>query len=57
LVGAADDVALRNGALSDLAPTLLSLLQISQPAEMTGISLLIEAQAAERFDAGHQASA
>ncbi len=57
LVGAGDDVALRNGALSDLAPTLLSLLQISQPAEMTGISLLIEAQAAERSDAGHQASA
>ena len=32
--------ALRNGALCDLAPTMLALLGLSQPPEMTGRSLL-----------------
>jgi 2,3-bisphosphoglycerate-independent phosphoglycerate mutase len=32
--------ALHNGRLADIAPTLLSLLGIAQPAEMTGRSLL-----------------
>ncbi len=31
---------LRDGRLADLAPTLLALMQIEQPAEMTGVSLL-----------------
>jgi 2,3-bisphosphoglycerate-independent phosphoglycerate mutase len=29
-----------NGALSDLAPTILSLMGLSQPAEMTGKNLV-----------------
>ncbi len=33
-----------NGLLSDVAPTILELLQIPQPAEMTGTSLLKELQ-------------
>ena len=34
---------LRNGGrLADLAPTLLELLHIDQPAEMTGKSLLVK---------------
>ncbi|CAN0106130.1 unnamed protein product [Discosporangium mesarthrocarpum] len=32
--------ALRNGRLADIAPTLLQLLRIEQPAEMTGVSLI-----------------
>jgi 2,3-bisphosphoglycerate-independent phosphoglycerate mutase len=31
---------LPNGALSDVAPTLLSLMRIDQPREMSGQSLL-----------------
>jgi 2,3-bisphosphoglycerate-independent phosphoglycerate mutase len=31
---------LHNGRLADIAPTLLQLMQINQPAEMTGISLI-----------------
>ncbi len=34
------DVTLRDGALADVAPTLLRLLDLSQPAEMTGRSLI-----------------
>ncbi len=34
--------SLRPGALEDIAPTLLHLLGIAQPAEMTGRSLLLE---------------
>lgn len=33
-------VSLRDGRLADLAPTLVALLQIEQPSEMTGESLL-----------------
>ncbi len=35
-----EGVEVRDGALSDIAPTLLQLLNIEQPAEMTGKSLL-----------------
>ena len=41
---------LRDGRLADIAPTLLDLLDIAQPAEMTGQSLIVrygEARAAE----------
>lgn len=34
------DIRLNNGILSDLAPTLLALMDIPQPEEMTGKSLL-----------------
>ncbi|WP_445680922.1 2,3-bisphosphoglycerate-independent phosphoglycerate mutase [Radicibacter daui] len=41
LVGAPADVEkLRNGRLADLAPTVLELMGVAQPAEMTGVSLL-----------------
>jgi 2,3-bisphosphoglycerate-independent phosphoglycerate mutase len=42
--------ALREGRLADIAPTLLDLLGVTQPAEMTGQSLIVrhgEARAAE----------
>jgi 2,3-bisphosphoglycerate-independent phosphoglycerate mutase len=43
-VGARSDARLRaGGALRDVAPTLLDLLQLPQPVEMTGRSLLREA--------------
>jgi 2,3-bisphosphoglycerate-independent phosphoglycerate mutase len=41
LVGVAPGVGLRAGRLSDLAPTLLDLMGIAQPSEMTGKSLLV----------------
>jgi 2,3-bisphosphoglycerate-independent phosphoglycerate mutase len=31
---------LRDGRLADIAPTLLELMGLPQPAEMTGVSLL-----------------
>jgi 2,3-bisphosphoglycerate-independent phosphoglycerate mutase len=34
------DVSLANGRLADIAPTLLELMQLPKPAEMTGVSLL-----------------
>ena len=40
LVGGAESTRLSDGVLADLAPTLCALLGISQPAEMTGKSLL-----------------
>ena len=33
---------LENGILADVAPTILDLMEIEQPAEMTGRSLLIK---------------
>jgi 2,3-bisphosphoglycerate-independent phosphoglycerate mutase len=42
--GPASATALNNGRLADLAPTVLSLLGIAQPDEMTGHSLLNDAQ-------------
>jgi 2,3-bisphosphoglycerate-independent phosphoglycerate mutase len=35
-----DRVALRDGSLSDLAPTVLALMGLAQPKQMTGGSLL-----------------
>jgi 2,3-bisphosphoglycerate-independent phosphoglycerate mutase len=40
LVGGPEGAALRNGRLADLAPTLLDLMGIAPPAEMTGQSLI-----------------
>ncbi|WP_282169510.1 2,3-bisphosphoglycerate-independent phosphoglycerate mutase [Ruegeria atlantica] len=40
LVGGPKGVSLRSGRLSDLAPTLLELMGLEQPPEMTGKSLL-----------------
>ena len=38
--GAPDGASLRDGRLADLAPTLLALMGLEQPEEMTGESLL-----------------
>jgi 2,3-bisphosphoglycerate-independent phosphoglycerate mutase len=40
LVGA--DVLLRPGRLCDIAPTILELMGIEKPAEMTGVSLIVK---------------
>lgn len=40
LVGGPEGAALRKGRLADLAPSLLQLMGLDQPAEMTGESLL-----------------
>jgi len=40
LVGGPEGAGLRDGRLADLAPTLLDLLQIEAPSEMTGESLI-----------------
>jgi 2,3-bisphosphoglycerate-independent phosphoglycerate mutase len=40
LLGGGEGVTLTDGRLADLAPTLLALMQLPQPAEMTGVSLL-----------------
>ncbi len=40
LVGGPENAALRNGRLADLAPTLLALMGLDQPGEMTGKSLI-----------------
>ena len=37
----AGDIALRPGRLADLAPTMLALMGLAQPAEMTGRNLII----------------
>ena len=33
------EITLRNGSLSDVAPTILKMLDIDIPTEMTGLSL------------------
>ena len=43
LVSASEGQSLRDGRLADLAPTLLALMGLAQPAEMTGQSLLTTA--------------
>jgi 2,3-bisphosphoglycerate-independent phosphoglycerate mutase len=40
VVGAPQGAGLRHGRLADLAPTVLALMGLDQPAEMTGQSLL-----------------
>jgi 2,3-bisphosphoglycerate-independent phosphoglycerate mutase len=44
LVGAEPGVALRFGALADIAPTVLSLLGVAIPEAMTGRSLIVAAE-------------
>ena len=43
LLGGPEGMALVDGRLSDVAPTLLTLLGMPQPKEMTGHSLLVDA--------------
>lgn len=40
VVGGPADAVLRDGRLADLAPTVLALMQVDQPPEMTGKNLL-----------------
>lgn len=40
LVGGAEDASLRDGRLADLAPTILALMGLTPPVEMTGRSLI-----------------
>ena len=40
LMGGGGNVSLRDGRLADLAPTLLELMELPKPREMTGVSLL-----------------
>lgn len=35
------DIDLKNGKLADIAPTMLELLNIEKPTEMTGVSLIV----------------
>ncbi|CAK0764819.1 2,3-bisphosphoglycerate-independent phosphoglycerate mutase [Azospirillaceae bacterium] len=42
LVNGPAGVRLRNGRLADVAPTLLAIMELSQPADMTGRSLIDE---------------
>jgi 2,3-bisphosphoglycerate-independent phosphoglycerate mutase len=44
----AGDVSLAEGRLSDIAPTLLELMNLPKPPEMTGVSLLRHVEAAGR---------
>jgi 2,3-bisphosphoglycerate-independent phosphoglycerate mutase len=39
--GDAEGFSCKNGILADVAPTLLALLCVEKPAEMTGSSLLV----------------
>jgi 2,3-bisphosphoglycerate-independent phosphoglycerate mutase len=56
--GAAAVRKLRDGRLADIAPTLLALMGLPQPAEMTGRSLIpADAAAAPAEEAGRRASA
>lgn len=41
LVGGPENAQLRDGRLADLAPTLLDLMGVAQPVEMTGESLIV----------------
>lgn len=43
-VGTQQKIFLQHGALSDLSPTLLNIMGIEKPSEMTGRSLLVEQQ-------------
>ncbi|MDP6344279.1 MAG: 2,3-bisphosphoglycerate-independent phosphoglycerate mutase [Alphaproteobacteria bacterium] len=51
LVNGGEVTALRDGRLADLAPTVLALMGLPKPAEMTGHSLLTEATVAVAADA------
>ena len=54
--GPASVTALADGRLADVAPTVLELMRLARPAEMTGRSLLIETPGQEK-DADHDAVA
>jgi 2,3-bisphosphoglycerate-independent phosphoglycerate mutase len=41
LVGGPSDAILRDGRLADLAPTVLDLMDLDLPPEMTGRSLIV----------------
>jgi 2,3-bisphosphoglycerate-independent phosphoglycerate mutase len=45
LVGGPEGASLTNGRLADLAPTVLDLMGLAQPSEMTGHSLMVRASA------------
>jgi 2,3-bisphosphoglycerate-independent phosphoglycerate mutase len=57
LMGAAPGATLQDGRLADIAPTLLELMELPQPREMTGVSLIRPAGVAAlaREKAGAQA--
>ncbi len=40
LVGAGNRIVVKEGRLADIAPTMLELMGLPKPAEMTGQSLL-----------------
>jgi 2,3-bisphosphoglycerate-independent phosphoglycerate mutase len=42
VVGGPSGATLRNGRLADLAPTVLDLMGLELPPEMTGKSLIVE---------------
>ena len=42
LVTENEDLKIKSGKLADLAPTLLEILGIEKPAEMTGESILVK---------------
>ena len=48
LIGGPDGAKLKDGRLADVAPTLLDLMGLAQPREMTGVSLLIRDRTATR---------
>jgi 2,3-bisphosphoglycerate-independent phosphoglycerate mutase len=48
LLMGARDVSLAEGRLCDIAPTLLELMDLPKPTEMTGVSLLRHAVSADR---------
>ncbi len=43
VVGLEDDIKLKDGKLADLAPTMLDIMGLEKPEEMTGESLLVNA--------------
>ena len=57
MLAAPGSATLSDGRLADLAPTLLSLMGIAQPVEMTGRSLLLPATGMEVAGAGLGAAA
>ena len=42
LVSNDETLKIKSGKLADLAPTLLEILEIEKPAEMTGESILVK---------------
>ncbi|MGB8274316.1 MAG: 2,3-bisphosphoglycerate-independent phosphoglycerate mutase [Alphaproteobacteria bacterium] len=55
--GPARVTAMKNGRLADIAPSLLTLMGLKKPSEMTGHSLLVEESVAAHANAGQRASA